>query len=746
MKQARRPPASHGPAAAVAPRIDSSFATWVGLIFVVALLLRVVHLWQVGRSPFGDVLLGDSRGYDEWALRLAQGDWIGREVFYQAPLYPYFLGVIYAVAGHSLTAVRVVQAIVGAGSCALVALAARRFFSPQAGLAAGIGLAMYAPAIFFDGLLQKSVLDLFFVSLALWIVSRLVDAPGRLRDWFFLGLALGGLSLTRENALVFIVVVFGWLLWRTRSDVVGPALVPAAAAMTLGLALVLVPVAARNAVVGGGFYLTTSQFGPNFFIGNNARADGTYMSLRFGRGAPEYERQDATELAEHASGRTLTPAEVSSYWTSRALDFITGHPADWLRLMGRKFLLLWNASEMIDTEAQESYAEFSWPLAALGWLGHFGVLVPLALAGAMFGWHDRRRLAVLYAMTSAYALSVLLFYVFARYRLPLVALLMVFAGGAVAEIVRRLGTGSWSPASAGPVSSEARTLSRWNRVVAVVTIVLAVVFTNWPVLSPSLMRAITENNLATALHAAGRSAEALTHFERAITIDPTYSPAFNNMGVVQRATGQLDSAITSYRRALESKTDYPDAHYNLANALLEKQQPAEAAQHFEIALQSIPDSAGIRNNLGIALSAQGKGADAVAAFRAAVAAAPSSASAHRNLGSALADNGQTAEAIAMLTRATTLDPNDAAAHYDLGVVLLQNGSADAAAAAFRAALRLAPGSPETHNNLGIALGSTGQMDAAIAEFERALAINRNYAEARRNLEMAQAAQRTTAPR
>ncbi len=35
--------------------------------------------------------MGDSRAYDEWARRIAAGDWIGREVFYQAPLYPYFL-------------------------------------------------------------------------------------------------------------------------------------------------------------------------------------------------------------------------------------------------------------------------------------------------------------------------------------------------------------------------------------------------------------------------------------------------------------------------------------------------------------------------------------------------------------------------------------------------------------------------------------------------------------------------------
>src|SRR5204863_2761100 len=97
-----------------------------------------------------------------------------------------------------------------------------------------------------------------------------------------------------------------------------------------GLAIVPVPVAARNYAVGGGFYVTTSQFGPNLYIGNNPSADGTYQSLRFGRGAPEYERQDATELAEGALGTRLTPAQVSSYWTDKALAFVTSQPRAWL--------------------------------------------------------------------------------------------------------------------------------------------------------------------------------------------------------------------------------------------------------------------------------------------------------------------------------------------------------------------------------------------------------------------------------
>src|SRR5205085_4357093 len=170
------------------------------------------------------------------------------------------------------------------------------------------------------------------------------------------------------------------------SRIPNPERLKRAAFFLAGLAIVLLPVAARNAYVGGGFYITTAQFGPNFYIGNNPNADGTYQSLRFGRGAPEYERQDATELAERALGKRLTPAEVSGYWTDKALEFVTSRPGAWLALTGRKIALLWNATEAVDTESQEAHAEWSMPLRVFGVVGHFGVLVPLALFGAIVSW------------------------------------------------------------------------------------------------------------------------------------------------------------------------------------------------------------------------------------------------------------------------------------------------------------------------------------------------------------------------
>src|SRR3990170_904648 len=88
-------------------------------IFLVSLIVRVAHLFQMRRAPFFTLLMGDAQSYHAWAQRLAAGDWIGSDVFYQAPLYPYFLGLVYMLLGEAPMTVRLCQAVIGspAGVC-----------------------------------------------------------------------------------------------------------------------------------------------------------------------------------------------------------------------------------------------------------------------------------------------------------------------------------------------------------------------------------------------------------------------------------------------------------------------------------------------------------------------------------------------------------------------------------------------------------------------------------------------------
>ena len=585
-------------------------------IFATALLARLVHVWQLGASPFGDLLLGDSAGYDRWARELAAGDWLGSEVFYQAPLYPYLLGVVYAALGSDVTVVRVCQAVLGSASAVLLAAAGGRFFSPRVGIAAGAVLALYAPAIFVDATLQKSVVDVFLLTGLLWLLSRTLNGAPPARRWIGLGVLLGALCLTRENALILVGALGTWL-WMERRTRRG--WLRQAALVAAGVAVVLVPVALRNGAVGGEWHLTTSQFGPNFYIGNSAGADGAYRPLRYGRGDAAFERDDATALAEAAVGRDLSPAGVSRYWVGQAIDDIAAAPGRWLRLMVRKGALTFNAVEAVDTESQYAHAEHSLPLAATGWLAHFGLLVPLAAVGIAVTWPQRQRLLPLYLMFGLYAASVIAFYVFARYRYPLAPFLVLFAaagGEHLARVARGAATVSHAPILAG--------------------IVLACIAgANWPLLSKDHMRAASYNNLATAYREQGDLPRAIQLYETALALDEDYAQAHSNIGSALAASGEPERAIEHYRQAIAADPGAGDLRYNYGNALLAANLYSEAAEQFRFAVEAWPEDAEAYNNLGIALASARRMAEAAEAFREAVRLDPAGARAHRNLGIAL---------------------------------------------------------------------------------------------------------------
>ena len=657
-------------------------------IFGLALAIRLVHVRQLGSAPFFDLAMGDAQSYHAWGLDISGGDWLGRETFYQAPLYPYFMGLVYTFFGPGLLAVRLSQVVLGAASCVLLALAGRRLFSPPAGIVAGLMLAVYAPAIFFDGLVQKTSLGLFLLCLLLALLARLVTEPDRPRAWLWPGVVLGALVLTRENALVFAGVLLGWLVL---SRDAGRRHLARAGALALGLALVLLPVAARNQAVGGELVLTTAQLGPNLYIGNNPDADGTYRPLVVGRGDPRFERRDATQLAEREVGAPLTPRQVSSYWTGRSLEYIRTQPVGWLRLTARKVVLALNGSEVADTEDQLSHADWSLPLRLAGHVWHFGLLAPLGAAGICLTWGRRRQLRPFHLMLAAYAASVVLFAVMGRYRHPLAPLLMLFAAAGTVAV--------WQMA---------RTRSGWRTPQAVWAGGLAaglLVFCNWPVLSMSDMRAITALNVGTELQAEGRLDEAVEQYRQVLALTPDDALAHSNLGTALAAQGRLDEAVGHYEQALALTPGDADAHSNLGNALLSLGRTGEGIASLRRALDIDPDSAEAHAALGIALHDAGELDDAVAHLRRAIDLGAVSADLHNRLGIVLGSQDRLDEAAVEFRRALALEGDHVDAHANLGTALQMLGRLEEAVAQFREALRIAPDHPDLQGRLDAALAA-----------------------------------------
>ncbi len=548
---------------------------WILLgIFLLALVVRVTYLLQLRSSPFFNFYMGDGQGYHEWANEIASGNWLGQEVFYQAPLYPYFLGLLYTLGADDLLSVRICQAIIGSLASVLISDATKRIFSMPAGVLAGIMMALYAPAIFFDGLIQKSVLDCLFLSLVIWLLSQATLKPD-VAMWFWVGAALGALVLCRENALVFVGAIFIWLGATFRRH--NSRRLICAMVFLAGLAMVLSPVMLRNQAVGDGFHLTTSQFGPNLYIGNNEKSDGTYRPLRPGRGNVKYERQDATELAQKATGRQLDPAEVSRYWVAQVRTYITEHPLNWLKLMLKKTRLVWNAIELEDTSDLYTYAQWSKPMSILIKIWHFGVLAPLALLGICITWEDRHKLWLFYLMTAIYAASVVAFYVFARYRYPLVPFLILFAAGGLTQL--------------RPFLNSRSKLMIWLSIAA---ISLTAVASNWrPREFQRTLGAATRYNVANKLRLAGRLKESENYYRQALDINPNMANAYTNLANVLRSAGELDEATTHYQAAINihKRTGIHDdagVHHDYGVALLEQREIDSALDQFAIAMRKQP--------------------------------------------------------------------------------------------------------------------------------------------------------------
>src|SRR5512143_2147158 len=109
---------------------SGSPARWFLVIAGVAFLLRLIHLLQLRHnyplflSPQMDALY-----HHEWALAIATGKQFIADAFFRAPLYPYFLGLLYKLFGTNQMAVKVVQALIGSAGCGLLYLLARRLLA-----------------------------------------------------------------------------------------------------------------------------------------------------------------------------------------------------------------------------------------------------------------------------------------------------------------------------------------------------------------------------------------------------------------------------------------------------------------------------------------------------------------------------------------------------------------------------------------------------------------------------------------
>jgi 4-amino-4-deoxy-L-arabinose transferase-like glycosyltransferase len=418
---------------AVSPKLEKLLLAAILVLAGVA-RLAAVSAYEA-HHPLADRPVIDEQSYDRWAREIAGGEWLGHEIFFQEPLYPYALAMLYAAVGGSPTeereAARRMHVALGVLTTLLVAGLARRLFGPAAGLVAAALFAVHGPALWFPALLLKENLFLPLAAGFAWVFAVACESSSRRFAWWSVG-ALAALgALLRGNMLVllpcfalapFVVERGGARAWRRAAS--------AGACCVLGVACVLVPVAWRNFEVGGRFVLTTSGAGTNFYGGNNLdNPYGVAKEFDFVRGVPRTEPDDWRHEAERRSGRKLDPAETSSFWLAAALQSMAEHPAFHARALWRKFRLALGTYEVPDNHFYDWDRERV-PLLAAPWPG-FGLVGTLGLAGLLsLAWLTKRASAASTAAFFVLYLGTIVVTIMSdRVRLALVPLFAVFAGG-----------------------------------------------------------------------------------------------------------------------------------------------------------------------------------------------------------------------------------------------------------------------------------------------------------------------------
>jgi tetratricopeptide (TPR) repeat protein len=211
-----------------------------------------------------------------------------------------------------------------------------------------------------------------------------------------------------------------------------------------------------------------------------------------------------------------------------------------------------------------------------------------------------------------------------------------------------------------------------------------------------------QNNLAKELIVAGRPAEAISHAQQALSLQPDFAEADDDWGAALDAA-HLSGSLEAYRRALAISPTYFEARSNLAAALARQGRLEEAATEYRTLLAQTPTSAVAENDLGALLVRLGRPEEAAAHFE----------------------------------RAARFDPASAPAQNNLGNVRLRQNDLAGAVSCFQRALQLDPGFAEAHRNLGIAWARQRHWPEAVSELEAAVAADPSSAPAREQLAAAQ---------
>ena len=630
-------------------------------IFILAFAIRFIYLLEMRSSPLFDTPTMDAEYHDQWALSILKGEDLTGGVFFRAPIYPYFLAAVYKLFGHNYFTIRLIQFIIGSLSCILVYLLGRKVFNKRVAIIAGLMATFYGVLIYYEGELLLPVLEVFLNLLLILTYIKAREKPSN-KLWFLCGILLGLSALVRPNILLVGAALFLWIVLKptSQSKIQFPRTLSTMSILNpvylaLGAILLILPVTLRNYIKGHDFVLISSQGGMNFYIGNNPKSDGATAIFPGGSATWWGSYEDAVQLAERKEGRSLKPSEISSFWYKEGLNFALNQPFQFLKLILKKVALFWNGNELANNRDFYFFARSAPILKLLIWkfiiYFPFGLITPLGLVGIIL-FHLKSSLKVvkekdfvnlLEIFLFVYMFSIILFFVTARYRVPILPILLLFAAFTLERFYFIL---------------RQRKILEFGKYFLALVVILILVNIRIPGYSTA-NPGQAYYTLGVVYAKKGNMTMAEEEYRKAVFYNPALGNAYANLASIYGDQGKHDVALEYYQRALENGADSSIVYYNLGVEYYNQDLLDQALKECEISLS-------LREN---------------------------DSKVHYLRGEIYLLKGMTEEAIGEYQNTIKYDPQNALAFYRLGTIYQQKGDREKAIENFENFIRLWNGDP-----------------------------------------------------
>jgi len=529
----------------------SNPAVMLTCIFTAALIIRLIYLYQISEMPTFDNPVMDEKYHLELVEKINSDEGLAEEPFFRAPLYPYFLAFLMKLTSSSLFAVRFLQILLGSLLPLFIYLISIKLFNRSVAFWSSVVAVFYPTFIYFDA----SLLITFLITLlSLFLVFYLYRYNEKsFLSPLFIGIILGIAGLARPNILLFGPFLFVWLWIYLKPKIGLKKTIIQYLVVALISFLIILPVTIRNYAVSKDIVFIAWQGGMNFYIGNNHLSTGWSATLPGIDKSWEGGYNEAIAYAESSEGRKLKRSEVSDFWFKLTFEDIKQNPGSFVRLFIKKVRLLINGYEIPNNQNIYLAKEFS-PLFNVLTFNFFiyfpfGLLIPLAFIGIGFSFRQWKQYLPIYLFLTAYSGSLLLFFVCARFRQPLIPFLIIFAVYAVHELIKLV------------------KIKDIKNISLITLIILLFMWeSNHDILQLDQHRVKAEDYhlLGNVFLENGNLAAAEREYKKSVDIDPTFARGFNNLGLVYGRRNKQDEAAKYFEKAIQLDPSVVESYMNYA--------------------------------------------------------------------------------------------------------------------------------------------------------------------------------------